>query len=422
MLWKIYRRVIQASQKNYQQFESGKLVERKLNIQYTGIHFLISALSAASLAYASVFMLGKGLESSMIGVILAVSSLLSIVIQTGYANYVDRHPLLSLQGIMIMTNLLVIVLSIVLYFAQSEGLIILAVILTYSFLRTNQAMSNSLAFIYRKFGVHINYGFARAMGSLSYAVITVVIGQIIARTDSNQLPLFYILFSFLLVLAVYSYQLETDYQVSYQSGQRHQRKDKKKEKDSLTFREFIPRYRKFVNLVGGVILLFFTHSLVSLFLIQIITPVGGNSASMGIAIFIAAAIEVPVMMNFERLLDYKPVEYWLKISAVFFVIKNIVIYFAPNMQVVYFSQTLQMGAYALAYPALVHYVDKVIDLEDLVKGQSLIVTGMSIGAVLSSFLGGFMIDYLEVSLTLFIGIFVTIFGAYLVFRSVEETV
>lgn len=396
-------------------------MERKLNIQYTGIHFLMSALSAASLAYASVFMLGKGLDSSAIGVILASSSLLSIVIQTGFANYVDQQPGATLQGIMIRTNLLVILLSIILYFTQSKLLIGLFVVLTYSFLRTNQAMSNSLAFIYRKYGIHINYGFARSMGSLSYAVITVIIGQIIAITNSDQLPLFYILFSFLLVLAVYFYKIETDYGVNYQSSQMHKAKSKKKAKNSLTFREFLPRYRKFVNLVGGVILLFFTHSLLTLFLIQIISPVGGNSASMGIAVFIAAAIEVPVMMNFERLLDYKPVEFWLKISAVFFVLKNIVTYFAPNMGVIYFAQTLQMGAYAVEYPALVHYVDKVIATEDLVKGQSLIVTGMSIAAVLSSFLGGFMIDYLGVRLTLFIGIFVTIIGAYLVFQYVEET-
>ena len=396
-------------------------MERKLNIQYTGIHFLISALSAASLAYASVFMLGKGLDSSAIGVILASSSLLSIVLQTGFANYVDQQPEATIQGIMIMTNLLVISLSVVLYFTQSKLLVGLFVVLAYSFLRTNQAMSNSLAFIYRDYGIHINYGFARSMGSLSYAVITVIIGQIIAITNSNQLPLFYILFSFLLVLAVYFYKIDSDYEVNYQSSQMYHRKSKKRAEASLTFREFLPRYRKFVNLVGGVILLFFTHSLLSLFLIQIISPVGGNSASMGIAVFIAAAIEVPVMMNFERLLDYKPVEFWLKLSAIFFVLKNIVTYFAPNMGVIYFAQTLQMGGYAVAYPALVHYVDRVIAKEDLVKGQSLIVTGMSIAAVLSSFLGGFMIDYLGVNLTLFIGIFVTILGAYLVFQYVERT-
>ena len=40
------------------------------------------------------------------------------------------------------------------------------------------------------------------------------------------------------------------------------------------------------------------------------------------------------------------------------------------MFVIYIAQFLQIGAFSVIYPALVEYINSIVDLKDLVKGQS----------------------------------------------------
>src|SRR5699024_2981676 len=97
--------------------------------------------------------------------------------------------------------------SIVLYFMPIDLAIL---ILTTLLLAIGQALLtfvNSLAFIYGKFGIHINYGVARGMGSFAYAMMTLFLGQVVKATTPDILPLFYSIFRLLLLFSVRAYSL-----------------------------------------------------------------------------------------------------------------------------------------------------------------------------------------------------------------------
>lgn len=126
------------------------------------------------------------------------------------------------------------------------------------------------------------------------------------------------------------------------------------------------------------------------------------------------------MMNFEQLSRKISIDRLLKISAVFFLAKHALTYLAPNMFVIYLAQFLQIGAYSVVYPALVEYIKLNVDLEDLVKGQSLLTTAIALSSVFASFLGGILLDTVGVSQTLFIGVITTIIGLAIVFVTVEN--
>ena len=184
--------------------------------------------------------------------------------------------------------------------------------------------------------------------------------------------------------------------------------------------EFAKSYKRLFVMMLGIVSLFFGHVFINNFFIQVIRPIGGTSRTMGIAIFIGTILELPAMLNFARLAKRIPVHQLLKISAVFFFAKHLLTFLAPNLWVIYFAQALQIGAFSIAYPALVEYSQLAVAPEDLVKGQSLLASAIALSNILSSFSGGILLDKFGVSITLFIAVLLTVVGLVIVFLTVED--
>ena len=180
---------------------------RRLNIKYIMSQFFYFSMFASMIAFVSVYLLHKGFDNTTIGTVLSMMSLLTIGIQTLLANYIDKNKEVQLQDVISILSLGVVIGSIVLYFMPIDLAIL---ILTTLLLAIGQALLtfvNSLAFIYEKFGIHINYGVARGMGSFAYAMMTLFLGQVVKATTPDILPLFYSIFSLLLLFSVRSYSL-----------------------------------------------------------------------------------------------------------------------------------------------------------------------------------------------------------------------
>lgn len=392
---------------------------RRLNIKYIMSQFFYFSMFASMIAFVSVYLLHKGFDNTTIGTVLSMMSLLTIGIQTLLANYIDKNKEVQLQDVISILSLGVVIGSIVLYFMPIDLAIL---ILTTLLLAIGQALLtfvNSLAFIYEKFGIHINYGVARGMGSFAYAMMTLFLGQVVKATTPDILPLFYSIFSLLLLFSVRSYSLPSADKVIVEDEGEQELLIKKGAVEQSVFSFFL-KYSRLVLLMGGVVFLFFGHTIINNFFIQVISPIGGDSGVMGTAVFIAAIVELPAMMYFEQLSKKISIDRLLKISAIFFLIKHLLTYLAPNIFVIYLAQFLQIGAYSVVYPALVEYINLIVDLEDLVKGQSLLTTAIALSSVFASFLGGILLDNVGVSQTLFIGVLTTIVGLVIVFVTVEN--
>lgn len=392
---------------------------RQLNIKYIASQFFYFSMFASMFAFVSVYLLHKGFDNATIGTVLSIMSLSTIGIQTLLANYIDKNKEIRLQDVISFLALIVVVGSIVLYFMPIELAILILIVLLLAIAQCLLTFVNSLAFIYEKFGIHINYGVARGMGSFAYAIMTMVLGQVVKATTPDILPLFYSAFALLLLLSVRSYSLPKTHKVIVEDEGVEESIAEQVAVEQSIFSFFL-KYSRLVLLMGGVVFLFFAHTIINNFFIQVITPIGGDSGVMGTAVFVAAIVELPAMMNFEQLSRKISIDRLLKISAVFFLAKHALTYLAPNMLVIYLAQFLQIGAYSVVYPALVEYIKLNVDLEDLVKGQSLLTTAIALSSVFASFLGGILLDTVGVSQTLFIGVITTIIGLAIVFVTVEN--
>lgn len=398
--------------------KEGNLMEKKLNIRYMMSNFFYFSMFASMMAFVSVYLLHKGFDNATIGTVLSVTSVSSIVFQTWLANFVDKRKNLRVQDVVTFIVAVIVGGSLVLYFMPAEIGIIAIVVVIFALSQSLTALLNSLAFIYERFGININYGVARGTGSAAYAITTMLLGYVVDATSPDLLPLFYATFGILIIVSVRSFFLPEDQRVVVQEV------DEPLEEQvaaDQTLIEFIGKYKRLVLLMGGVVFLFFAHTIINNFFIQIITPIGGDSASMGTAIFIGAMVELPAMMNFNQISKKIPVSRLLIISAVFFLAKHTLTFFAPNIFVIYLAQALQIGAFAVAYPALVAYINSIVDLKDLVKGQSLLTIAMALSSVFASFLGGVLLDSIGTSQTLLLGVVTTAIGLVIIIFTVEDT-
>lgn len=384
---------------------------KKFNLRYSFNMISYFAMFSSMFSFVSVYLLDKGYANSTIGTLLAVTGIFAILLQTSTANFLDKYPTFRLQNALTLHILIILFGSILLFIVPSEFFISLLILIIFSFAQAAETLVNALAFIFEKFGVTINYGFGRGMGSLAFALTTMIVGNIVNQTSPEIIPVFYILFSFLLLLAVRSFHHPKEKQLAVSNVSAE---------DSAinqSLIHFIRQYKRLLLVMVGIGFLMFMHILVNNFFIQILLPIGGTSATMGNALFLGAILELPAMLNYKQIEKRSSASTLLKISALFLVAKHLITYFATNMLMIYFAQVIQIGAFALMYPAGVSYVHSVVAKKDLVKGQALFTSSMALSSIAGNLLGGLLLDGIGVSQTLLIGVIATIIGAGIVFAA-----
>lgn len=383
------------------------------------IQFVYYALFSIVFSFASVYLLGRGFNNTRIGFILSIVSVSSIVIQIVLANLIDRYQKIEIRDVLSLVALTMMIGGILLLVFPFDFMIIPLVIIIYSLMQSSTPLLNSLAYRYEAIDLHINYGFSRGIGSLAFALATVVVGYLVDFTSSDILPVFYVVFAFLVFWMLRKYTLPAaEEQAFMQANEASASSRPVKTEQNMT--QFIQSYRKLSLVMVGIFFLFLGHLFINNFFIQVLTPIGGDSGTLGVAIFIATVLEIPIMMNYNRIASRIRVDRLLKIAAFFFLLKHLLTFLAPSVAVVYLAQILQIGAYSLAYPALVDYTSKVVAAEDLVKGQALLATATATSSVFANLAGGFLIDQLGVSMTLLMTVVASGIGLAIVFYAVED--
>lgn len=387
---------------------------KSLDIRYACIHGFYWMICCAMTGYASVFLLDKGFNNAMIGIVLSVSNILAVVGQPAVASYMDKATKLTLRMLVSLILVAIIVLSLVLSFiSNTSPLLLLLVIIVFTLMLTMQPFINSLTFAFEKQGIHINFGLARGIGSVAYAVISLILGNIVAVFSPHILPYFYVGLSMCALAFVYTF---------YLPGHKDEIVHEKRQEEhvQLSMKQFVQKYKTFMFLLVATVFLFFDHSIINNFFIQVVNHIGGNSADMGNAIFLAAVLELPTMALFTKIQKKVGCRQMMMVSAVFFSVKHILTYFAANMFMIYVAQVMQMLAYAVFIPASVYYVSQLVDAHDMNKGQALVTGAMTLASVFASLAGGVLLDALGVSKVLMIGAIVSVMGTVFMFMSVED--
>lgn len=388
----------------------------KLDIKYAASQIFYYGAFCVITGFASVYLLDQHFSNSMIGVVLAFCNILAAILQPLLASFVDKNQKIELKNVVSIIVAIIIVSAVLLYiFPINQVCILLFMIIIFSLITTIMPLMNSLAFTFEKYGIQINYGISRGLGSIAYAIVSLVTGYAVDGFSARILPLFYIIINVLLFMIVWTFTLpkeldEKKLKVQKQKGDTTQ----------LSLFQFCIKYKKFMLFLFGFIWIYFAHTIINYFCIQMITNIGGTSSDMGNAVFLAAMLELPTMLLFTRISSKVNCGTLIRFSVIMFAIKHILAYFATNMMMIYLSQAMQSVAYALFIPASVYYVNKKIADSDQVKGQSMITMAMTVAGVFASLIGGILIDLLGIHDVLLIGAIVSVVGMIISYIMVEK--
>lgn len=363
-----------------------KLNTRKLMIQYCILQGSYWASFCVIYAFATVFLLSRGFESSMIGVIIAAGNILGVVLQPMVASIADRSEKISLHKLTAMLSIIMILLLVLLYFVPN-GLLAVAVLflLTDTFLQVIQPLINSVSVYYVNQGVSVDFGSARGIGSLSYAAASYILGIVVEKFGTRSILMAGILVALVLLVTVLSMPVLSSSAASRLG-------EKEPEQNDAGLIVFAGRYKNFMLTLAGITLLFTFHNMNNAYLIKVIENVGGTSADMGRMLSIAAVTELPVMFLFSRISKHFKSSTLLMISSAFFAIRAAGFMLAGNVMTMYLAAMLQIGSFALYIPSSVYYVNETMLDQDKFKGQAVMTATNTLGGVFGSLFGGFLID------------------------------
>lgn len=385
-------------------------MQSSMNARYQAINFSFFLMMGSMIAFASNYLLTLGYSNAQIGMILALYSIVSFFMQPFFASFADTHPSISLQKLINGLLCMIMVASLIL-FASSKtfgrGLLLsMLVILIFACMMSVIPLVNAAAFMYEKFGIKINYGLARGLGSAAYAIISMILGYVLDAFSPTILPLIYFILALLTFLAVSSYH----YKYSGQEKREEQYFEQQEKSKQISLLSFLKKYKSLTILLFGYMLVYITHMIINSFYIQIIEHVHGTSSNLGIAVFIAAIVELPAMFGFERLAKKINIKALLLISLLFYIAKHVVTFLSFNIWGIYLAAFLQIGAYALFTPAIVYYINQIVSAYDSLMGQTANTMFATAGGIFGSLIGGIVIDYFGISIVLALGVVLSILG------------
>ncbi|MBQ9932467.1 MAG: MFS transporter [Ruminiclostridium sp.] len=369
-------------------------------INYTLIQGSYWGCYCAIVTFSSVYLLAQGFTNAQIGTVIALSSVLSAVLQPVFSGLADRLKKLSLRqfaALLVLVQLAAGALLLVVPGMVPQALLYGTLIVM---IQVVLPLCSALGMACINSGNPMNFGVARGAGSISYGVFSSLVGQLVLWFGEVSIPVALTLLNLVLMVAILAFKFK-----GMEDGPREEVVQEKKAKGG---KPFPLKYHGVIPLVLGVVLLLVSHNVLNTFAFQIVTPLGGDSAAMGNMLLIQSLVELPVMFLFSWMIAKASSRFWLCVSGVGFFCHALGAFLAPNMFWMNVIQIFEMPGYAVFALASIYFVNEMVAESERVQGQAWITMAMTLGNVLASFVGGLLLDYTSVFVLL---TFATLAGA-----------
>lgn len=399
-----------------------------LTFKYSNIQIPHNLLNCVIGSFAAVFLKYKGFTNTEVGLALSTGAIISIIIQPLIASFTDKTDKLTIRQVNMLLMIMNFFLGFIMFFGNNlKPIVFLVFVIASSIQLSLTSLINALAVEYINKGVLLNFGLARGLGSLMFAILSLVLGFLVEISNPNILIGVYLILYFLLFWNTFLFKLKPSYQKHFTLPakgvvSKNELLENEAPKSTASAFAFLKKYKKFTLFLIGVTLMYYSYLMINTYLINIIESFGGNSENLGIGLALAAALELPVMALFTKLLKRFKCSSIIKFSAIFYILKAVLTVAASNMTMIYIGQGTQLFNFALFTPACLYYVNMVIAKKDSVKGQSMItIATFGLSSMLSNLSGGILQDTLGIKAMLIVGLIVTTIGVIIIFYATEDT-
>ena len=388
----------------------GDCMKRSLTFRYTLHQMAYWATAAGVVSFAAAFLLGRGFEASTVGILLASGNLLSCACQPLLADWADRAGGNSIKKLTVgLTTASICCFGAIMMLPLSQLLFGLLYLLgVFAFDAMNPLM-NAIHVAYTEEGHRINYGISRGLGSLAYSFAALGIGKVMAAFGAD-----WMIWISLGLLAANAAMALT------YPGLNRKGAGKQAETECCSVPAFFKRYKWYCVSLLGVMLLGMFHAMTENYLIEIVTPLGGDSGTVGMALFIATAIEAVVLVFFDQIRTRISDNWLLKLAGISFLVKAVLFLFAPSVESIYMIQLLQATSYTFLSPTQMYYANGKIRPADMVKGQAFITASYTLGCAAGNFTGGQLLSGFGIRTLLIAGIVMAAAGTLVFFLTVDK--
>ena len=367
---------------------------RRENIRYALLISLNTMMLCSGLGFTTYYLLDAQIADSDIGILIAVSCLVAVLLQQLFGRMVDTGRVEGKKLLIFLDVVMIIAAFIVLLF---DSALVKALIFGFLLCLTlvMQPVLNSFTFFYQNRGISVNYGVARGCGSLSFALISIVIGFLTVHFGSIVVPLSYLIFCVAFCGVIFSMPNLRGVTSNTKAGTTLQ----------------LSKFPAFTWMLAGLSLVMIFHNAIQMYFIRLIEHVGGDTGDLGIALAIAAVVEIPALFLYTSIKGQTPSKIFLGISGVAFFVKAALFLFASQIWIIFAVQLVQFLAYGIMVGARVYYVNETISPSFQVTAQAYVVATETIGIVLGSILGGFIIEAGGIEALLWFGAITALLGA-----------
>ena len=135
-------------------------------------------LYCVGFVYVTYFLQENGITASMIGVVVAVCGVISAFLQTWIGSLADKGNGLNWKSIMIVLIGLNLAVCVGMTFITEDIAVVVMFGSFMTFINCMMPLVNAACFYYWKKDIIIDFGSARAVGSLAFALISIAIGRL----------------------------------------------------------------------------------------------------------------------------------------------------------------------------------------------------------------------------------------------------
>lgn len=372
--------------------------DKSVRLIYNMMHALFWFSYAVTWAFTAVYLQDKGYDSVVIGMVNGIGAVLSVIMQPVFAALIRRSSRFDTKRNILLLKLGGLAAGIMLLFPLPGTYTTAVLFLLLAAIDASiPSMLSSLAMDYVNGGKYINYGLARGIGSIIYAVSGLTLGYAVAAVGTQLLMILYAAANvvLLVIVCIFPYdkkQLAAAGETGAANGGERGTEAGSAGKSSSGGIAILRSYGFLGYFLAASVLLFMGHNMINVFLINVVERAGGGSGEMGVALAIAAAVELPVMGCFVKVAKRIPAERLLVATGIFFLLKSLLTIFALQVWMVYAVQFLQFGAFALFTPASVYFINQSMKERDRGLGQALLGSfSLGLGGAGGSVLGGILI-------------------------------
>ena len=368
---------------------------KQLNIEYFSLQSLFWMTYCMVVGFSVTYLLSCGYSNREAGYILASANICALILQPFFADLADRSKKINAMTIFLVSIVIIYVVMITL----ANAVI---------------AFLTSVQFLMDPSKTKINFGLCRAGGSLFFAILSAAMGILIERIGMKSIPTaLFIITVLIILLCIYitRHRIQTTIDTT----------------NSLTMNKsssllvFFKENPKFIVLSIAMLFIYYAHAFITNFTISIVRNVGGDNREMGYLIAFMALMELPGMIGFKKISQRFKVSSLLLFSMIMFSVKAIIVWLSPSLITLAFGFALQVVSFALYIPASVQYANIIIDEKDTVKAQMMFNLMQVGGAVFSSIIGGWLIDFSGISHALLVGAILSCIGTMIAFTAIQNT-